>query len=246
MNAMILAAGRGTRLGSVGLATPKVLVTVAGETLLERQLRYLSAQGCDRVVVNAHHLADQIEAFAAAHRGPPEIEIVKEDVLLGTAGGVRNALAIIGSDPFLVLYGDVLIDESLDYMVASHARTRADATLALYTETDTEGKGVVELDEDGRVRSFVEKGGYRAGEAALINAGVYVLSREFVERTTPERAETDFGHDVWPAAIAAGRRLFGHVLAGSVIDVGTPTGLKLARARLEGSGSVRESAGPDA
>jgi NDP-sugar pyrophosphorylase family protein len=235
MNAMILAAGRGTRLGSLGQTIPKVLVKVAGETLLARQLRYLSAQGCDRVVVNAHHLADQIDAFAAAHRGPPEIEIVREAVLLGTAGGVRNALATIGSDPFLVLYGDVLIEESLDQMLASHASTRADATLALYAATDTEGKGVVELDEDGRVRSFVEKGRFQAGEAALVNAGVYVLCRGFVEETTPERAETDFGHDVLPAAIAAGRHLFGHVLAGSVIDVGTPTGLMLARARLEGS-----------
>jgi mannose-1-phosphate guanylyltransferase len=235
MNAMILAAGRGTRLGSLGLATAKVLVDVAGETLLERQLRYLLAQGCGRVVINAHHLADQVEAFAAAYRRPPEVEVVREAVLLGTAGGVKNALERIGSDPFLVLYGDVVIDASLDELFASHARTRADATVALYTTTETEGKGVVSLEGDGRVCSFVEKGPFRAGEAALVNAGVYVLSRRFVEETTPEGAETDFGHDVWPAAIAAGRRVFGHVVGGSVIDVGTPSGLTLARALLESS-----------
>jgi NDP-sugar pyrophosphorylase family protein len=230
---MILAAGRGTRLGSLGLKTPKVLVPIAGEPLLARQLRYLSTQGCDRVVINAHHLAGRLETFVAAYRGPLELRISKEPVLLGTAGGVRNALSLLGSDPFLVLYGDVLIDEPLGPLFRSHARTRADATVALYEARETEGKGVVEIDEEGRVSSFVEKGHSPQGAGALVNAGVYVLTHGFVEQTTAFETEVDFGNDVWPAALAAKHGVFGHVLDRPVIDVGTPDGLERARAQAE-------------
>src|ERR1035441_6413429 len=108
---MLLGAGRGTRLGALGLTVPKILVDVGGEPLLARQLRYLAREGAERVVVNAHHLADQVEAFAAQHTGPPELVVVREDELLGTAGGVRNALPELGTEPFVVLYGDVRSEE---------------------------------------------------------------------------------------------------------------------------------------
>jgi mannose-1-phosphate guanylyltransferase len=245
---MILAAGRGTRLGSLGLKTPKVLVPIAGEPLLARQLRYLRAQGCRRVVINAHHHAEQLETFVRAYRGPSELRISKEPVLLGTAGGVRNALSLLESDPFLVLYGDVLIDAPLGPLFRSHDHTGADATIALYETQETEGKGLVELDERGRVRSFVEKGRSRPEASALVNAGVYVLTRHLVEETTAVGTESDFGNTVWPAAVAAGHGIFGHTLDGPVIDVGTPEGLERARSlvQAEGPAPVSEPDGPGA
>src|SRR2546423_12596170 len=89
---MILGAGRGTRLAQLDLGVPKILVDIDGEPLLARQLRYLDRQGVRRVVVNAHHLSGQVEAFAAGqHRGSPELVVVVEPTLLGTAGGGRHA-----------------------------------------------------------------------------------------------------------------------------------------------------------
>jgi NDP-sugar pyrophosphorylase family protein len=90
---MVLGAGRGTRLASLGLEVPKILVDVSGEPLLARQLRYLDGEGVDRVVVNAHHMADKVLAFARERSGPPELIVVSEPELLGTAGGVRNAIS---------------------------------------------------------------------------------------------------------------------------------------------------------
>ncbi|MGH2775172.1 MAG: nucleotidyltransferase family protein [Actinomycetota bacterium] len=246
MNAMILAAGRGTRLGALGLTTPKVLVDVGGEPLLARHLRYLADQGFERVVINAHHLAEHIAAFLARYKGPLETTLLKESSLLGTAGGVRNALQELGTAPFLVLYGDVLIDEPLREMIHAHRTIGADATVAVYASAEVEGKGLVELDDASRIRSFVEKGnrgddggsgsrGLRTADprddegAAWVNAGVYVLEPSFVRDTVPEGKEVDFGNEVFPAAVGSGRRLFGHVLARAVIDVGTPEALGLAR-----------------
>src|SRR4051812_18438306 len=150
---MVLGAGRGTRLASLGLGVPKILVDVGGEPLLARQLRYLAGEGFERVVVNTHHLADQVEAFAAAHSGRPELVLSAEPELLGTAGGVRNALDLLGDEPFTVLYGDVLVPEPLRPVVAKH---RSPVTITVYESTETEGKGTVDVDADGRVTGFRE------------------------------------------------------------------------------------------
>jgi NDP-sugar pyrophosphorylase family protein len=131
MNGMILAAGRGTRLGSLSVSTPKALVELAGEPALGRQIRYLKRGGVERIVVNAHHLAEQIEAFVARHPEAALIEVITEPQLLGTAGGVRNALSLLGPQPFVVLYGDVLIDVPIDAVRRTHAAAGAAATITV-------------------------------------------------------------------------------------------------------------------
>jgi NDP-sugar pyrophosphorylase family protein len=230
MNAMVLAAGRGTRLGTLGRAVAKVMVDVGREPLLARQLRYLAREGFTRVVVNTHHLADQIAAFVAAYAGPLEVVCSHEHNLLGTAGGVRKALPLLGPAAFAVLYGDVLVDESIAPVVATHRASRAAATLAVYRASDATGKGVVELAGDGRVTTFVEKPATQQGPA-YINAGIYIIDPGLVA-ALPIDAPTDFAADVFPAALRAGEVLVGHVLANPVIDVGTLDGLALARAQV--------------
>jgi mannose-1-phosphate guanylyltransferase len=227
---MILAAGRGTRLGSLGQTTPKVLLDVAGQPLLHRHLRYLEAQGVGHVVLNVHHLAARVREFVAAYTGPLAITLVEEPELLGTAGGVRNALAELGSQPFLVMYGDIVIDEPVLPLVEAHARRGAAATIAVHAASAVEGKGVVEVAQDGRVTGFVEKPRARAAGQAWINSGVYVLDPAFLAPLEPG-VELDFGHDVLPAAVARGERVFAQPLATPVLDIGTAEGLELARAR---------------
>lgn len=227
MNAMVLGAGRGTRLGELGRRVPKVLVDVAGRPLLARQLDYLEREGVGRVVVNAHHLADAVLAFAAAYRGPVDLEVVVETDLLGTAGGVRNALPRLGSDAFVVLYGDVVVDVSLAAILAEHRRARAQATLTVYATSAVEGKGTVELGAGGEVLRFREKSP-DVVPPALVNAGLYVVEPNLLAGLPPGR-ELDFGLDVFPSALRDGARLQGFRLPRPVIDMGTPEGLAAAR-----------------
>ncbi|HEY1775822.1 MAG TPA: NDP-sugar synthase [Solirubrobacteraceae bacterium] len=232
MNAMVLAAGRGTRLEALGLGVPKALVEIGGEPLLARQLRYLHGGGVQRIVVNAHHLGEAIEDFAAEYRseGGGELAVIVEPQLLGTAGGVVNALELLGADAFLVLYGDVLFDEPLAALMSTHRKLDAAATLTVYESEWLEGKGVVEADEHGMITGFVEKGELAAGARGLVNAGLYVIEPPLLEGLQAG-VEADFGHDVFPAALAAGERLAVHLLPAPVLDVGTPA--DLARARAE-------------
>ncbi len=225
---MILAAGRGTRLGTIGEETPKILLEIGGEPLLSRHLRYLEREGVRRVVLNAHHLADQVQRVVDAYRGPIELTVLVEPTLLGTAGAVRNALPQLGPGPFIVLYGDVLIEEPLAPLVDAHRRADATATLTVYNSTATAGKGVVEVDSAGRVLRFAEK---RHDGPGLVNAGLYVLERRLVA-ALPAGIPLDFGHHVLPAAVAQDEIVFTYRLSDEVIDIGTPEALSRAREML--------------
>jgi dTDP-glucose pyrophosphorylase len=222
---MILAAGRGTRLGMIGEETPKILLDIGGEPLLSRHLRYLEREGVRRVVVNAHHLAEQVQRFVNAYRGPIELTVLVESTLLGTAGAVRNALPELGPGPLVVLYGDVLIEEPLEPLVDAHIRAGAAVTLTVYQSTATSGKGVVETDGEGRVLRFAEK---RQDGPGLVNAGLYVLERRLVA-ALPSGIPLDFGHDVLPTAVAQDEVVCTYRLPDEVIDIGTPEALSLAQ-----------------
>jgi mannose-1-phosphate guanylyltransferase len=231
MNAMILAAGRGTRLGDLGQATAKVLVEVGGEPLLNRQIRYLTDGGIERIVINAHHLADQIEDFVTTHPHAADIEVVVEPHLLGTAGGVRNALHLLGDEAFAVLYGDVIVDEPLTTVTTTHQRAQAEATLTVYRTKAVAGKGTVDIAPNGSVSAFREKAAGSVDGHAYVNAGLYVVDPNLM-RDLPVSVPMDFGHHVFPAALAQGRPLAAHVLAAPVIDMGTPAMLEAARHTL--------------
>lgn len=228
---MILAAGRGTRLGELGRTVPKVLVDVGGEPLLARQIRYLTDGGVERIVINAHHLADQIESFVAKQPRAEDIEVVVEPELLGTAGGVRNALSRLGDEAFVVLYGDVIVAEPIGAVSETHRRAKASATLTLYRTGEVDGKGTVQITPAGTISAFHEKTAAHTDHDAYVNAGLYIVDPGLL-RDLPSGLHLDFGHDIFPTALAQGQTLAAHILAAPVIDMGTPAMLDMARDRL--------------
>ncbi len=111
---MILAAGRGTRLLPLTAAVPKPLIEVAGRTLIEHQLAQLAAVGVERVVINLHHLGAALRRrLGQGERFGVEIIYSEEPELLETAGGIRAALPWLGTEPFLLVNGDVFSDFDL-------------------------------------------------------------------------------------------------------------------------------------
>jgi mannose-1-phosphate guanylyltransferase len=228
VQAMMLAAGRGTRLGELGRQVPKALVEIDGRPLLERQLRYLAREGVEHVVVNAHHLADQIVAYVAARSGPPHVEVVVEPELLGTAGGVRGALDRFDrGTPLIVVYADTILHASLAAVMASHVEAGVEGTLCGNWLANTHGKGVFETDLDGNILSFIEKPA--DARPGLASTGLYVLEHELLE-TIPAGEFYDFGLDVFPRALADGRRLQAYRLDALAHDIGTPETLAAAQA----------------
>jgi NDP-sugar pyrophosphorylase family protein len=138
MKAMVLAAGLGTRLRPLTNERPKALVDIAGRTLLEITLVRLRTFGVREVIVNVHHLADQIVEYLKAHENfGVRIEISREDVLLDTGGGLKKAGWFFLEDskraeePFILHNVDVLSTIDLHRMVQFHVENKALATLAV-------------------------------------------------------------------------------------------------------------------
>ncbi len=132
MNALILAAGLGTRLGELTSDRPKALVEVCGRTMLEHQLRHLSAAGFDRFVINIHHFAPKVRAFLEEHQNfGLDIRLSDEtDLLLDTGGGIRKAMRLFDDEqPVLVHNVDIFSSVDLKALYSGHIESGADSTL---------------------------------------------------------------------------------------------------------------------
>ncbi|MBI4240684.1 MAG: nucleotidyltransferase family protein [Candidatus Rokubacteria bacterium] len=226
MKAFLLAAGKGDRLRPLTDRLPKCLLEVGGQPLLGRWLDMCRAAGVREVLVNTHHLADQVVAYLRQRRGDPAVSVVHEPRLLGSAGTVCANLEFVGDGPdFLVIYVDNYAVLDLARLVARHRSCRADFTLVVApTECPTE-KGIVALDTADRVIAFQEKP--TRPSSNLMNGGIYVVAtafmREIAERLG-DRTPLDFGFDVLPQAVGAGRTYAFRLGPDEfLIDVGTPT-----------------------
>ena len=135
MKAMVLAAGLGTRLRPLTNDRPKALVEVCGRSLLEITLTRLREFGIHDVIINVHHYADMvIDQLKAAGNFRMNIEFSREDILLDTGGGLKQAAWFLGSssdEPFILHNVDVISNIDLQRMVEVHKESQALATLAV-------------------------------------------------------------------------------------------------------------------
>ena len=119
MKAMLLAAGFGKRLRPITDTTPKPLLEVGGKSLIEHQLERLREAGIQDVVINLHHLGDQIQSRLGDGAGLGiNISYSLEPELLETGGGIKKALPLLGDSPFLVTSADTYLDFDLDNKMA--------------------------------------------------------------------------------------------------------------------------------
>jgi len=140
MKAMIFAAGLGTRLKPLTNSIPKALVEFQGKTLLEHTILKLKNAGFYQLVINVHHLADQIEDFLKSHHNfNLDINISDErNMLLDTGGGILHAKKYLSDTDFFLIHNvDIFSDISLNKLINSHLKTDALATLAVYEGTSS-------------------------------------------------------------------------------------------------------------
>nr|WP_231134724.1 sugar phosphate nucleotidyltransferase [Motilibacter deserti] len=226
--AVIMAGGRGTRLGDLTQNRPKPLMTVAGRPIIEWMMLELIGAGISTIYVSVGHLAEQIEG----HLGDGsalgcEVRYLREEPrrLLGTAG----ALAMLAdaepglAHPVLVANADLMVRFAADEMIAHHVATGASITVAARPYVHTVPFGVLDLAPDGQVRSVTEK----PAMSAQVSAGIYVVSPEVV-RSTP-RGEPATMPQLMQACLERGARVGTWALESDWIDVGTP--VDLARAK---------------
>jgi NDP-sugar pyrophosphorylase family protein len=234
--ALVLAAGKGTRIASVAGGVPKPLLEVAGRTLLGWNLVWLAESGVKEVWINLHHEADRIRgAVGEGVEHGLAVRYSYETVLLGTAGAWRELLPQWRGTS-LIVYGDNLMRFDLERFLGEHRYSGVMVTAAVFdpgrhAHTGT-GGGRARI-EGGRIVEFVEGG---AGSDLPINAGAYLL--EPSAAAWIGEGFQDFGHDVLPALATAGR-LRAHMIEESGFCLGLDTPERFAEAeRLVATGVV--------
>jgi NDP-sugar pyrophosphorylase family protein len=209
MKAMILAAGEGTRLRPLTERMPKPMIPIAGRPILEHNIRLLAKHCIRELVINLHHCPDVVtNYFGYGHAWGVSITYSYEPVLLGTAGAVKKVGALLDTT-FLVIYGDNLTTCDIGRLCAFHKEKGGVGTVALFHRDDPLASGIAGLDEDDRIMRFLEKPEPHQVFSHWVNAGLLVLEPEVLDYI-PSNAPSDFGRDILPALIAAGRPLYGY------------------------------------
>lgn len=237
MKALILAAGKGSRLGSLTERCPKPMLRVGGRPLLERIIAQLRDADVTDLFINLHHLPDVVTGhFANGKQWGVKITYSYEPELLGTAGAAKKLGGCL-TDPFLVCYGDNFVEIDLAKLIQSHHDRDGMGTIAVAAREETSASGVVEVDRNDRILRFVEKPRPDDTTSRLINAGVYVLDARALD-AIPPGTFSDFGLDVFPALLARGATLYAFRLSGLICGIDTPDSLARLDAYLAHGGAA--------
>lgn len=224
MKAFLLAAGVGSRLRPITDTTPKCMVPIDGQPLLDIWLDAFDRAGVDEVTVNLHHLPDVVYRHIAARTGPPAVRTFFEPQLLGSAGTlIANREWVDGEELFLACYADNLTDFDLRSLVEAHREHDAVATLTVFRSERPWAGGVVEIDAVGRVVGFVEKPANPLSD--LTNAGMYAFHPSVLDDIdgVPPR---DIGFDLLPRLVGRSRAV---PVEGYFRDIGTADAYRRAR-----------------
>jgi NDP-sugar pyrophosphorylase family protein len=221
--AMILAAGFGSRLGSLSDERPKPLLPVCDSPLIDHAVALLVGHGIRDIVVNLHHLGERIASeLGDGSRLGARIRYSRETTILGTGGGIRHALPLLGSEPFIVMNGKVILEIDLHDLLAQHRQSGAQATLVVRREASaTTWNAIAAPRGGGRITDI-----FGAGEHMF--TGLQVLEPALVARLPDDAAGPGEGggrciirqgHLPW---LRAGVHLHAYEQAGYFMEHSTP------------------------
>ncbi|EAW33861.1 sugar phosphate nucleotidyltransferase [Lyngbya sp. PCC 8106] len=233
MKAMILAAGKGTRVRPITYTTPKPMIPILQKPVMEFLVELLRKHGFDQIMVNVSHLADEIENyFRDGQRFGVQLSYSFEGSIqdgkllgkaLGSAGGMKKIQDFYPffDDTFVVLCGDALIDLDLTAAVQQHKEKGALATIVMKSvpRDAVSSYGVVVTDEKGRVKAFQEKPSVDEALSTSINTGIYIFEPEIFQHI-PSGCEFDLGGDLFPKLVEIGAPFYGITMDFEWVDIG--------------------------
>lgn len=234
MKAMILAAGKGTRVRPITFTIPKPMIPILQKPVMEFLIELLKRHQFDQIMVNVSHLANEIESYfrdgqrfgveiAYSFEGSIEPDGTLVGKALGSAGGMRRIqdFSPFFDDTFVVLCGDALIDLDLTTAVEWHRKKGAIATIVMKTVDPSEvsSYGVVVTDEDGRIKSFQEKPGVEEALSNTINTGIYIFEPQVLD-LIPSGQTFDIGGDLFPKLVEMGAPFYGTAMDFQWVDIG--------------------------
>ncbi|MEA5389670.1 NDP-sugar synthase [Cyanobium gracile UHCC 0139] len=248
MKAMILAAGKGTRVRPITHTTPKPMIPILQKPVMEFLLELLREHGFNEIMVNVSHLSEEIENyFRDGQRFDVQIAYsfegrIKDGELIGEAMGSAGGLKKIQDfqaffdDTFVVLCGDALIDLDLTEAVRRHREKGAMASLITkrVPRDQVSSYGVVVTDDAGRVLSFQEKPSVEEAASDMINTGIYIFEPEVLD-FIPSGEPFDIAADLFPRLVESGAPFYALPMEFEWVDIGkVPDYWQAIRSVLQG------------
>ena len=227
MKAIILAAGKGTRLANLTNEIPKPMLPINGKPLLEYIVLYLKSNGISEIGINLFTMSEQIvDYFGDAEKWDLKIHYSFEDRLLGTAGSlVKFEEWLRNEENFLVIYGDILTNQSLKPLIELHKNNNAFATLLLHRRKKSNSS--VKIDSDNRVINFLERPNsdqlveiIDKEDLGLVNSAVQVLSIDVLDYIKKSQC-FDLPKDVY-SKVLNNKKIYGLELKGDRIAIDSP------------------------
>jgi len=231
--AIVLAAGKGTRLMPLTLAVPKEVIRVGAKPVIEHAIDVLRAGRIREILVIVGRKKEAIlDYLGSGERLGLNISYKIQEELKGTAHAVYQGKDFIGNENFVVIYGDNYLKpyEIMKEIIKFHEEKEADATLVLYTVKDPRRFGIVKIDADNKVLGIIEKPtleeaeSYRVGDEYLSIAGLLVFKPivfDFIERTKPGKDDELWLTDSVELMRRNGRKICAFVFKGTRYDIGT-------------------------
>ena len=233
--AVILCGGLGTRLRPLTYVTPKPMLPIGGQPLLEYQINYLKKFSFDQIILATGYLQEQIvRYFSERALTDVEIKYSFEKEPLDTGGAIKNTERLLRGN-FLTLNSDVVFDSlDLNRLFEFHKSKQCMATVVLVKVKEPSRFGLTELGQNDIITDFIEKPKKIVSETTWVNAGVYVLSTKILKRIRAGR-KVSLEKDIFPK-LAREKSVYGFTYDGYWSDVGTQSDyIKVCRDVLTGN-----------
>ena len=233
MKAMILAAGKGTRVRPITYTVPKPMISIINKPVMEFLIEHLKVHGFDQIMVNTSHLASKIEEYfkdgsrwgvqiGYSFEGKIENGDIK-GIALGSAGGMKKIQQFSGffDETFVVLCGDAIIDLDLTKALNFHRQKKALATIIMQDvpKEEVSSYGVVVTDSDGKIVQFQEKPAVEEALSTTINTGIYIFEPKILD-FIPMNTEYDIGGQLFPLLVEKKIPFYGVTIPYQWIDIG--------------------------
>lgn len=227
MKAIILAAGKGTRLGGLTEDIPKPMLPIKGKPLLEHIIAYLKRNGINEIGVNLFTMPEKItDYFGNGSNFGVKIKYSREVELRGTAGSLIPFKNWLGNEDFLVIYGDILTNQQLAPLIGLHKHNKAFATLLLHRRQIS--NSFIAIDEDSKVVDFIERPKNEElnrlkqlhPEGFLVNSALQILSKNALDYIENNKC-FDLPRDVY-TNVLKDNPLYGYELTGERIAIDSP------------------------
>lgn len=231
--AVILAAGKGTRLSPLTLAIPKEMIRVGTKPVIEHAINVLKAGGIEKILVVVGRKKEAIlDYLGSGERLGVDISYRIQEELKGTAHAVYQGRDFIGNEDFAVIYGDNYLKpyDVMEEILRFHEEREADATLVLHPVKDPRRFGVVKIDADGKVFGMIEKPTleeaetFKVGGDYLSIAGLLILKPiifDFIGRTKLGKDDEIWLTDSVELMRGGGHKVYAFLFKGARYDIGT-------------------------